>query len=252
MKEIFSLDDKTALITGGGTGIGKAIAHCMTRAGARVLLVGRHEETLSAACREIGDHCSYIPYDITSLKNADRFTQLVYNQIGLPDILVNNAGIHLKRSVSETTEDQLQQMLNTHVIGAHAVTRAFIPGFIERCSGSVLFITSMGAVFGIPLVSAYSAAKSAQLGLVRAYATELSPNGIRVNAIAPGWIETQMSQGAMQDDPERRQKVLSRTPLGCLGKPEDVGWAAVYLCSSEASFVTGQQLIVDGGISIGF
>jgi gluconate 5-dehydrogenase len=124
--------------------------------------------------------------------------------------------------------------------------------FIDRGSGSILFITSMAAVFGIPGVCAYAAAKSALSGLVRCYATELSPVGIRVNAIAPGWIATDMTQKAMADDPERQHKILSRTPMRRFGTPEDIGWGAVYLCSPAASFVPGQQLVVDGGVSIGF
>ncbi len=132
------------------------------------------------------------------------------------------------------------------------LTRAFIPQFVERGSGSILFITSMAAVFGIPDVSAYAASKSALLGLLRTYATELSPKGIRVNAIAPGWIETDMSKKRCKMTNKDLNRILSRTPMNRMGKPEEIGWAAVYLCSDEASFITGQQLIVDGGVSIGF
>ena len=119
-------------------------------------------------------------------------------------------------------------------------------------AGSILFIASMASLFGIPKVVAYSAAKSAYLGMVRAMATELSPHGVRVNAIAPGWIETDMSRAAMKADPEREKKILSRTPMGCFGEPDDVGMAAVYLCSPAAKFITGVVLPVDGGVSIGF
>jgi gluconate 5-dehydrogenase len=122
----------------------------------------------------------------------------------------------------------------------------------SRGSGHILFITSMAACFGLPSVSAYTLAKSALVGLVRALAVELSPKGIRVNAIAPGWIDTAMTQKAMQNDETRRNKILSRTPMRQFGTPEDIAWAAVYLSSDAARFVTGHQLIVDGGISIGF
>ena len=110
----------------------------------------------------------------------------------------------------------------------------------------------MAAIFGIPSVAAYSIAKSSLAGLVRSLATELSPESIRVNAIAPGWIETDMSAQALASDPKRRSRILERTPLHTLGKPEDIGWAAVYLSSPAARFITGHQLVVDGGISIGF
>ena len=252
METVFTLKNQTALITGGGTGIGLAIAKCMVQAGARVLITGRREAVLVEACKELGDHACYMAHDITDLDKTEAFVAAVCDKVGLPDILVNNAGIHLKKLAAETTESELAQVLNTNVVAAHALSRAFMPRFIERGSGSILFVTSMAAVFGIPAVSAYSAAKSALLGLVRSYATDLSPKGIRVNAIAPGWIKTQMSAKALDSDPERVNRILSRTPLGRLGRPEDIGWAAVYLCSPAAGFVTGQQLIVDGGISIGF
>ena len=123
---------------------------------------------------------------------------------------------------------------------------------IQRKHGNILFTASMASLFGIPQVIAYSAAKSAYLGMVRTLATEISSQGIRVNAIAPGWIETPMSQKALNGDKARAAKILSRTPMATLGAPSDVGWAAVYLCSPAAKFVTGVVLPVDGGVSIGF
>jgi len=110
----------------------------------------------------------------------------------------------------------------------------------------------MVALFGIPEVAAYSAAKSAVLGLVRSLAVEWSGRGVRVNAIAPGWIDSAMSRQALESDSQRKQRILARTPMGRLGEPDDIGWAAVYLCSEQAKFVTGQQLVVDGGASVGF
>jgi NAD(P)-dependent dehydrogenase (short-subunit alcohol dehydrogenase family) len=123
---------------------------------------------------------------------------------------------------------------------------------LRRRHGSVIFIASMASLFGIPGVFAYSAAKSACLDMVRALATEVSPSGVRVNAIAPGWIETEMSRQAMAGDPARKRRILARTPLGRFGEPDDIGTAAVYLCSPAAKFVTGAVLPVDGGVSIGF
>ena len=144
------------------------------------------------------------------------------------------------------------QVLTTHVLGAHAISRAVAPGMIERRAGSILFIASMASFLGVPNVVAYSAAKSAYLGMVRALASELSPKGIRVNAIAPGWIQTDMVRHSLENDPERERKILSRTPMGTFGMAEDVGMAAVYLCSPAGKFVTGVVLPVDGGASIGF
>ena len=152
----------------------------------------------------------------------------------------------------EETPDEYRSLFDTHVVGAAALARAVAPGMFEQGRGSIVFITSMTALFGIPEVAAYTAAKSALSGLVRALAVEWSGRGVRVNAIAPGWIETPMSHHALDADPQRKDRILRRTPMGRLGEPDDVGWAAVYLCSPQAKFVTGQQLAVDGGVSIGF
>jgi NAD(P)-dependent dehydrogenase (short-subunit alcohol dehydrogenase family) len=250
--DVFSLKGKTALITGGGTGIGAAIAKSMHAAGATVVLVGRREAELQAAVKELGSRAYAISHDITQFDKSQELVERVTKEVGPIDCLVNNAGINMKKSAVTTTEAEFQTILSTNVLAAHSLTKAFAPQMIERKSGSVLFIASMASLFGIPLVVAYSAAKSAQVGMVRTLASELSSQGIRVNAIAPGWIETAMSAKAFAGDPARLQKVLGRTPMAKLGKPEDIGCAAVYLASDAASFVTGVVLPVDGGASIGF
>ncbi len=249
---VFSLQGQVALITGGGTGIGLAIAQSMHAAGARVVLVGRREAELQAATRALGERASYVVHDITQLDAAQSLVDRVTKEVGPITCLVNNAGIHLKKPAIETTPEEFQKVLTTHVLGAHALVRAVAPGMIERKTGSILFTASMASLFGIPLVVAYSAAKTAHLGMVRTLATELSQHGIRVNAIAPGWIETEMSAKAMAGDPARKQKIIGRTPMAKFGAPSDVGWAAVYLASPAGGFVTGVVLPIDGGASIGF
>lgn len=248
----FLFEDELALITGGGSGLGLAMGRCLAAAGARVVLCGRGEERLKSAADSIGDQAGYIPHDVTNLSEAPMLIEKIKRTYGTVSILVNNAGNHLKKPAVETTEAEFLQVLNTHVLGAHALSRAVAPGMIERGEGSILFIASMTSLFGIPQVVAYSAAKSAYLGMVRGLAAELSPQGVRVNAIAPGWIETDMSRGAMSGDQERERKILGRTPMGRFGQPDDIGFAAVYLCSPAARFVTGVVLPVDGGASIGF
>lgn len=250
--QAFSLQGQVALITGGGTGIGLAIAQALHAAGARVVLVGRREAELTAATAAIGAGASHVVHDVTELDAAPALIARVTREVGPIDCLVNNAGIHLKKPAIETTEAEFERVLRTHVFGAHALTRAVAPGMIARKRGSILFTASMASLFGIPLVIAYTAAKSAHVGMVKGYATEFSPHGIRVNAIAPGWIETEMSRKAMDGDPARKQKILSRTPMAKFGAPSDIGWAAVYLASPAAQFVTGVILPVDGGVSIGF
>lgn len=249
---IFSLEGETALITGGGTGIGRAIASCMHAAGAKVILVGRREPELQKAVGELGERAAYAVHDITALDSARDFIQSIVAAHGPITCLVNNAGIHMKKAAVETTTEEFRRVLDTHVLGAHALTVEVAPMMMERKHGSILFTASMASLFGIPKVIAYTAAKSAYVGMVKGLATEFSPFGLRVNAIAPGWIETDMSRKAFEGDPERLRKILSRTPTGNLGRAEDVGWAAVYLASPAAHFVTGVILPVDGGVSIGF
>jgi NAD(P)-dependent dehydrogenase (short-subunit alcohol dehydrogenase family) len=250
--DVFSLAGEIAVITGGGTGIGLAMARAMVAAGARVVLVGRRETELAAAVKELGSGASYVVHDITQLAAAPLLVERVARDVGPIGILVNNAGIHLKKPAIETTPEEFQKVLNTHIVGGHALTAAVAPGMMARQHGSILFTGSMASLFGIPLVIAYTAAKSAMVGMVKGYATELSPYGVRVNCIAPGWIETEMSRKALDGDPARKAKILGRTPMAKFGAPEDIGWAAVYLVSPAAKFITGVVLPVDGGVSIGF
>lgn len=251
-KDPFRLDGEVALITGGGSGLGLAMAQCMAEAGAQVMIVGRRVATLREAVQTIGSKAGFVCCDVTQFGELPKLAEVIKRQFGPVSILVNNAGNHLKKPAVDTTEAEFLQVLQTHVLGAHALTRAVLPDMIQRRSGSILFITSMAALFGVPQVVAYSAAKSAYLGMVRSLTTEVSPHGVRVNAIAPGWIETDMSRKAVNGDPVRKQKILGRTPVGRFGEPADIGLAAVYLSSSAAKFVTGAVLPVDGGASIGF
>jgi len=253
MTSVFRLDGQIALITGGGTGLGMATATCMAEAGARVVLAGRRKQILADAAAKIGTAASFVEHDVTDHQSAAALLQSAAKSAGGEvTILVNNAGIHLKKPAVDTTEAEFMSVLNTHVLGSFALSRAVAPRMIERKSGSILFIASMASLFGIPQVAAYSAAKSAFLGMVRSLAVEWSPHGVRVNAIAPGWIDSDMLKGAFKGDPQRAERILNRTPLRRLGEGRDVGLAAVYLASDAAKFVTGAVLNVDGGISIGF
>lgn len=253
LNKAFSLEGEIAVITGGGTGLGLGIATCLAAAGAKVVLVGRREAELSAAAAGIGAAASYVAHDITQLDKAADLVGAAEKASGGPiSILVNNAGIHIKKPAVETTPEEFQSVLTTHVCAAHALTRAVLPGMIARKHGSILLTASMTSLMGMPLVIAYSAAKSAYVGMTRALAAEVSPDGVRVNAIAPGWIESPMLRKALSGDEKRSNKILSRTPMARFGEPEDIGWAAVYLCSPAAKFVTGVVLPIDGGASIGF
>ena len=249
----FSLENETALITGGGTGIGLGIARCMIAAGARVVLVGRRESELSKACAELGPNASYAAQDITSFEEMPTLVRRAEESSGTPvSILVNNAGIHVKKPAVETTTEDLQSVLNTHLLAAHALTRAVVPGMISRGRGSILFTSSMAAYMGVPQVIAYSAAKSSFFGMVSTLSAELAAQGIRVNAIAPGWIFSEMSAKALDSDPARKAKVMARIQMGRMGQPEDIGNTAVFLSSPAAAYITGVTLPVDGGATVSF
>jgi len=253
MKNPFSLVGETALITGGGSGIGLGIARCMAASGARVVLVGRREEQLVQACAELGSGACHVAHDITRLESAGDLMDAVHAKTGTQvTILVNNAGTHLKKPSAETTAEEFHSVLTTHVLAAHELTRAVIPDMESAGRGSVLFTSSMAAFMGVPLVVAYAAAKSAYFGMVSTMSAEWSAKGIRVNAIAPGWIFSAMTQKALDSDPARKAKVFSRIQMGRMGQPEDIGWAAVYLSSPAAGYVTGVTLPVDGGAAAGF
>lgn len=249
---VFSLQGRTALITGGGSGLGLATAQCLAAGGAKVILGGRRAKELDEAAAAIGAAASAQVMDVTDTASLPGLAAALQEKHGPIGILVNNAGINLKKSFVETDEAELNRILQTNVVGAMALTRALHPQLKAASGGSVVFISSMAALFGIPWVSAYSISKSALTGAVRALAVEFGADGIRVNAVAPGWFDTAMTQRAFASDPARKAKVIGRTPLGCLGDPADIGWAVAYLCSPAAKFVTGTVLPVDGGASIGF
>lgn len=255
LSTVFSLAGEHALITGGGTGLGFAIAQCFVLAGACVTLVGRRQAPLEKAVQELGKAAYFLQYDIT-LDGHSSSTDLLNDAEQHFDkrvsILVNNAGNHLKKAAVDTTPEEFDKVLQTHIVGAQRLTRMVLPGMLERRHGSILFVASMASMLGIPYIVAYSAAKAACLGMARSLAAEVSARGVRVNAIAPGWIETPMLNQALDGDQERKDKILSRTPMKRFGESEDIGWAATFLCSPAAKFITGVTLPIDGGASIGF
>jgi NAD(P)-dependent dehydrogenase (short-subunit alcohol dehydrogenase family) len=251
-RDPFRLDGRVALISGGATGLGFGMAEAIVQAGGKVVLLGRRENVLQAAAERLGSAASYEPFDVTKSAATDDLAARVENRFGAIDILINNAGIHDKRLFTDMSLEDFDKVLQTHLYGSFSLTRAVVPAMIEHKSGHVLFITSMSAFIGMPKIVAYSAAKSAILGMVRSLAAELSPVGIRVNAIAPGWIESEMLHKAIDDDPERKARILGRTPMARFGKPEDIGRAAVFLSSPAAAFINGVILPVDGGALTGF
>ncbi|GAB3638077.1 SDR family NAD(P)-dependent oxidoreductase [Hymenobacter arcticus] len=249
---VFSLAGRVALITGGGTGIGLEIARCMVQAGATVIITGRREEVLKTSVAELGEGAHYLVNDVCDLGSLDGLVAELEAAHGPLDILVNNAGINMKKPALEVTDEDFSRIIHTNLTAVFALTRAAARRMVPRRSGTILMISSMAAYYGIDRVVAYAASKSAVEGMVKVLASEFSGQGVRVNAIAPGFIETEMSRTAMNSDPERRDRAMRRTPMGKFGQPADIGHAAVFLASEAARYITGVSLPVDGGNSIGF
>ncbi|CAN5216896.1 SDR family NAD(P)-dependent oxidoreductase [soil metagenome] len=248
----FDLTDKIAVITGGGTGLGFGIAQAFTEVNCKVIITGRREEVLKSACEKLPGRADYVVNDVTNLDSIPDFVKTVEQKFGPVDILVNNAGINIKKHLLDMTDKEFDSILQTNLNGLFAMSREIAKQMVKRNKGSIINITSMAAIYGIPKVTAYTASKTGVLGLTRSMAVDLSPKGVRVNAIAPGFIESPMLHKAFNSDPARKEKVLSRTPMQRLGTSKDVAFAAVYLASDASSFITGVNLPVDGGNSIGF
>lgn len=248
----FRLDGEVALITGGGSGLGLGMARAMHAAGARVVLVGRRAEMVRNAAEELGEGAYWEEADVTAFATTPDLVARVHDRVGPVSILCNNAGHNFKKLAVETSVEEFSGMLNTHVLAAHNLTNCVLPAMLAAGHGSILFTASMTSLLGMPGVIAYSAAKSAYVGMVRALSTEVAGQGVRVNAIAPGWIESPMLRKALDGDPTRSARILQRTPMQRFGEAEDIGRAAVYLCSPAAKFVTGVLLPIDGGASQGF
>jgi NAD(P)-dependent dehydrogenase (short-subunit alcohol dehydrogenase family) len=244
--------EKIALVTGGASGIGLAISANFIRAGIRTIIVGRDQQKLDTAKAELGPLCHSIRKDLNDLSAIPGLVKEIIDDHGRIDILVNNAGINLKKDLLEVTDEEFDNVLLTNVRSVFALTREVVATMLPHGKGNIINISSMASQYGIPKVIAYSASKAAIEGMTRAMAVELSPLGILVNCIAPGFIATDMSTKALNGDAERKQKVFSRTPLGRLGDPAEIAEVAFFLASDQARYVTGVVLPVDGGNSIGF
>ena len=245
--------EKIAVVTGGGSGIGFAIAQKFVESEIRTVIIGRDNQKLSDAKEKLGGLCETISCDLNDLSKLPSLVKGIILQHGKIDILVNNAGINMKKEFTEVTDEEFQRILLTNVTAVFTLSREVVKCMLEtNTRGSIINISSMASQYGIPKVIAYTASKSAIEGMTRAMATELSPKGIRVNCIAPGFIATEMSAKALNNDPERKAKALGRTPMGEMGQPSDIGDAALFLASDAAKYITGVVLPVDGGNSIGF
>ena len=248
MKKQISLEGKRILVTGGATGIGYAITAELRDCGAQVIIASRREELLKKAAFELG--ASWMRMDITDEEGLVRTVAELEEKFGPIDGLVNNAGIQNNKDALAYTPQEIQALFNTNVFGSIALTRLLAKGMIERKTGSIVFISSATVYLGTNRNLPYTGTKGALSAMCRSLASEFSPHGVRVNSIAPGWIETALVKESLARVPERRALVERRCMLGRLGRPEEVGMAAAFLLSDAASYITATELKVDGGTTV--
>ena len=252
MTHIFDLTGKTALITGGSGGIGYGIATEFIQLGAQVVITGQNQEKLTRAQQQLGEHCFAYARDVTDKADHAPFIREIESNVGPLDILVNNAGKHCKKPSVDTSDEEFQAVLDTNLSSVFALSREALKVMMPRGRGSIINISSMSALFGLTQVVAYSSSKTGLLGLTRTLASEYSHTGVRINALAPGFIESKMFLDIMEKDEARKQKILDRTPMKRFGTARDIGMAAAFLASDASQFITGVCLPVDGGNAIGF
>ena len=242
------LADKVAVVTGAGRGIGRAIALAYARMGADVACVSRTEENSAKVAAEVealGRRAWPLAVDVSDTAAVDAAAKGILELAGRVDILVNNAGVTRDNLLMRMSEEEWDTVLNTNLKGAFNFTRAFSRPFIRQRSGRIINIASVIGLIGNAGQSNYAASKAALIGFTKSVARELAPRGITVNAIAPGFIETDMT--AVLDD-KVREEVIGRVPLGRFGSSDDIAHAAVFLAMEPTGYVTGQVLTVDGGM----
>jgi NAD(P)-dependent dehydrogenase (short-subunit alcohol dehydrogenase family) len=238
--------NKVALVTGGGTGIGRAVAEALVAEGAKVVVTGRREEPLEQLASKYPEAVRYVSTDVTERGAPAAAVRFVIEQFDRLDVLDNNAGVGTLAPLVELDDDALEQVLSVNVRGLLITTREAIP-HLTKTGGAVVNISSTLAQASMPGAAAYSGSKAAVERITSALAAELGPHGIRLNSVAPGLTETDMSSEVPR---EMLDGMIAQTPLGRLGRPEDIAKAVVFLASDDASWITGQVLQSSGGLML--
>jgi NAD(P)-dependent dehydrogenase (short-subunit alcohol dehydrogenase family) len=250
------LDKKIAVVTGAGQGIGAAIARCFAAEGAQVVVAELNPETGAAMASELvatGAYALFIPTDVSDPSSVVAMANAVRDAFGIPDILVNNAGINVFGDPLKTSDQDWRRCMAVDLDGVWQCVRAILPGMIDAGRGSIVNIASTHAFTIIPGCFPYPVAKHAVVGLTRALGIEYAARGIRVNAIAPGYIETPIAieyWNTFPDPEAEKQRACNLHPPKRVGRPEEVAWTAVFLASDEAPFINAATIVIDGGRSV--
>ena len=242
------LKDKTAIITGGGTGIGLATARAFCQEGAKVILFGRRKEKLEKAVENLGGSAIIVQGDMTNNNDLDKLINETLHNFKKIDILVNNAGLFNGSPLHEISDSQWDEIMDINIRSVFQLTRRVLPVMLSQKYGSIIHISSILGLIAVPQVAAYNVSKGALNQFSRSIAVEYGSSGIRSNSICPGLIATDMTADLMKDA-DLMKEWSKEYPIGRFGKPEDVANACLYLASDESSFVTGITLPVDGGFT---
>ncbi len=240
------LDGRVAVITGASRGLGRAMAVELGAAGAKLALGGRDRAKLEETATQVGSESAVFVTDVTDETQVRALEEGVRQRFGQVDILINNAGMNIRKPMVEYTLDEWNTVMDTNLTSVFLVTRSFIPMMRGRGYGRIINLASMMSHISLPGRTAYSASKAGLLGVTRALAQELAADAITVVAISPGPFATEMNAGLI-NNPELNQQFLSNIPLGRWGTVEEIGKLALYLCSAEAGFITGSDVVIDGG-----